>query len=60
MRAAVGKRRPDNDGGASTGCPRLPKGWEMRPQAENKDSLPFRVRIGDKALFPTGGDATAV
>lgn len=51
IRAAVGKRRPDNEGGASTGCTRLPKSWEMRPQAEGKGSLPFRARIGAKYCF---------
>lgn len=51
IRAAVGKRRPDNESGASIGCPRLPKGWEMRPQAEGKGSLPFRVRIGARYCF---------
>ena len=51
IRAAVGKRKPDNESGASIGCPRLPKGWEMRPQAEGKGSLPFRVRIGARYCF---------
>ena len=58
IRAAVGKRRPDDESGASDRLPPSPERLGDAPSGGGQGLPPFPSKDWGKVLFPTGGERT--